>query len=151
MTTQEKVLLKRHVRKRKYDPLVDEVDLTGVNPEDAHVRVSDGKESAVSVRDLAPCGIRSDNNIEQVNAYDEGIMANSKPDQSQSHEISADIAKISADKDSVRNLNDLNDLQAVPSSNDESTCSPPLRRSQCNRRPPDLIAWKCSTSLWKLC
>ena len=82
LTTQEKVLLKRHVRKSKYDPLVDEVDLIDVNPEYAHVRFSNGKESTVSVRDLAPCGIISDNNIEQVNDYDEGIMTNSKPDQS---------------------------------------------------------------------
>ena len=96
LTTQEKVLLKRHVRKSEYGPLVDEVDLIDVNPEYAHVRFSDGKESTVSVRDLAPCGIISNNNIEQVNA---DIMTNSRPDQSQSHEISADIPEISIDKD----------------------------------------------------
>ena len=93
ITTQEKVLLKRHVRKSTYDPFVDEIDLIDVNPEYVHVRFSDGKESTVSVRDLAPCGIISDNNIEQVNAYDEGIMTNSRPDQSQSHEISGEFNK----------------------------------------------------------
>ena len=98
LTTQEKVLLKRHVRKSKYNPLVDEVDLIDVDPEYAHVWFSDDKESTVSVRDLASCGIRSDNNMEQVNAYDEGIMTNSKPDQIQSHEISVDVPEISTDK-----------------------------------------------------
>ena len=139
LTTQEKVLLKRHVRKSKYDPLVDEVDLIDVNPEYAHVRLSDGKESTVSVRDLAPCGIISDNNTEQVNAYDEGIKTNSRPDQSQSHEISADMLEISIDKDSVRDLNDQNDSHAVPSSKDESTCIPTFKTSQRNRRPPDRL------------
>ena len=119
--------------------MVDEVDLIDVNPEYAHVRFSDGKESTVSVRDLTPCGIISDNNIEQVNAYNEGIMTNSRPDQSQSHEISAYVPEISIDKDSVRDLNDHNDSHAVPSSKDESTCNPPLRRSQRNRRPPDRL------------
>ena len=117
--------------------MVDEVDLIDVSPEYAHVRFSDGKESTVSVRDLAPCGIISDNNTDKVNAYDEGIMTNSRPDQSQSHEIFADILEISIHKDSVRDLNDQNDSHAVPSSKDESTCIPPLRRSQRNRRPPN--------------
>ena len=137
MTTQ--VLLKRLVRKSKYDPLVDEVDLTDVNTEYAHVRFSDGKESTVSSRHLTPCGIISDDSMEQVTAYDEGIMTNSRPDQSQSHEISADIPEISIDKDSVRDLNDQNDSYAVPSSKNESTCIPPLRRSKHNRRPPDRL------------
>ena len=126
MTTQEKVLLKRHVRKSKYDPLVDEFDLIDVNPEYAHVRFSDGKESTVSVRDLAPCGIISDNNIEQVNAYDESIMTRPKSITF----FFPDIQDISIDKDSVRDLNDQNDSHAVPSSKDESTCTR-------NRRPPD--------------
>ena len=113
--------------------MVDEVDLIDVNPEYAQVWFSGGKESTVSVRDLAPCEIRSDNNMEQVNAYDESIMTNSKPDQSQSHEISAGVSEISTDKDSVRNLNDQNDSHAFPSSKEESTCTYPLRRSQRNR------------------
>ena len=119
--------------------MVDEVDLIDVNPEYADVQFSDGKESTASVRDLAPCGIISENNIEQVNAYDEGIMTNSRPDQSQSHEISADIPEISIDKGSVRGLNDQNDSHVVPSSKDESTCIPSLRRSQRNRRLPDRL------------
>ena len=49
------VLLRRFVRTSKNDPLVDEVELTDVNPTYARVRYTDGRESSVSLRDLAPC------------------------------------------------------------------------------------------------
>ena len=51
-----KVLLRRFVRRSKYDPLVDEVELIEANPSYAYIRYPDGRESSVSVRDLAPCG-----------------------------------------------------------------------------------------------
>ncbi len=46
------VLLRRFVRTSKNDPLVDEVELTDVNPTYARVRYTDGRESSVSLRDL---------------------------------------------------------------------------------------------------
>jgi hypothetical protein len=49
------VLLRWFVRTSKNDPLVDEVELTDVNPTHARVRYADGRESSVSLRDLAPC------------------------------------------------------------------------------------------------
>lgn len=49
------VMLRRFVRGSKLDPLVDRVELTDVNPTYAHVRFPDGRESTVSLRDLAPC------------------------------------------------------------------------------------------------
>ena len=49
------VLLRRFVRTSKHDPLVDEVELTDVNPTYARVRYPDGRESSVALRDLAPC------------------------------------------------------------------------------------------------
>ena len=51
----EVVLMKRHVR-QKYDPLVDEVELLEANPQYAHVRLPDGRETTVSIRHLAPRG-----------------------------------------------------------------------------------------------
>ena len=48
------VLLKRHVRHSKTEPLVDEVELLQANPNYAHVRYSDGRETTVSTRHLAP-------------------------------------------------------------------------------------------------
>ena len=47
--------MKRHVR-QKYDPLVDEVELLEANPQYAHVRLPDGRETTVSIRHLAPRG-----------------------------------------------------------------------------------------------
>ena len=48
------VLLKRHVRSTKADPLVDEVELLQANPHYAFVRYPDGRETTVSTKHLAP-------------------------------------------------------------------------------------------------
>ena len=56
LTTPGPVLLRRHVRHSKYEPLVDEVQLLEANPQYAHVQFRDGRESTVSLRDLAPIG-----------------------------------------------------------------------------------------------
>ena len=49
-------LLKRHVRTSKYDPLVDEVELIQASPTHARVRLQNGREVTVSLRDVAPFG-----------------------------------------------------------------------------------------------
>lgn len=56
LSTPGKVLLRRHVRSCKYDPLVEEVELIDANPEYAHVRFPSGRETTVSLRHLAPRG-----------------------------------------------------------------------------------------------
>lgn len=48
------VLLRRYVRRGKNDPLVDQVELKEANPTYAHIKYRDGRESTVSLRDLAP-------------------------------------------------------------------------------------------------
>ena len=50
------VLLKRHVRQSKTEPFVDQVELLQANPQYAHIRYPDGRESTVSIRHLAPMG-----------------------------------------------------------------------------------------------
>jgi hypothetical protein len=50
------VFLKRHVRNSKYEPLVDEVQLIEANPDYAHVRFPNGRQTTVSIRHLAPVG-----------------------------------------------------------------------------------------------
>lgn len=50
------ILLKRHVRHSKVEPLVDQVELLQANPQYAHVRYPDGRETTVSLRHLAPTG-----------------------------------------------------------------------------------------------
>ena len=48
--------MRRNVRRSKYDPLVDEVELIDCNPMYAHVRLQDGRETTVSLHQLAPVG-----------------------------------------------------------------------------------------------
>ncbi|XP_046962258.1 uncharacterized protein LOC124531777 [Vanessa cardui] len=48
------VLMKRNVRATKYDPIVEEVELLQPNPQYSHVRLSDGRETTISNRQLAP-------------------------------------------------------------------------------------------------
>lgn len=55
LLTRGPVLLRRFVRHNKNDPLVDEVELLVANPTYARVRYPGGRESTVSLRDLAPC------------------------------------------------------------------------------------------------
>ena len=52
--TPSKVLLRRFVRPDKHSPLVEEVELTAVNPTYAHIRYPDGRESTVALKHLAP-------------------------------------------------------------------------------------------------
>ena len=47
--------LRRFVQTSKIDPLVDEVEIINVNPNNANVRHFNGQEATVSVNDLSPC------------------------------------------------------------------------------------------------
>ena len=54
LTDNQKVLMKRHARRSKFEPYCDEVDLVSVNPTHAQVKLPCGREMTVSLRDLAP-------------------------------------------------------------------------------------------------
>ena len=56
LTVPGPVLLKRHVRNSKYEPLVDEVELIEANPKYAHVKFPHGRVDTVSTKHLAPQG-----------------------------------------------------------------------------------------------
>jgi len=51
------IYVKRHIR-NKDEPLVDEAELLEINPSYAHVRLKDGQETTVSIRDLSPRSVR---------------------------------------------------------------------------------------------
>ena len=53
LSTPGTVLLTQHNRQSKYEPLVEEVELLDANPEYAHVKFARGRESTVSLQDLA--------------------------------------------------------------------------------------------------
>ena len=48
------ILLKRHMRNNKYEPLVDKDQLIDANPQYAYIRYPDGRETIASLRHLAP-------------------------------------------------------------------------------------------------
>ena len=54
LATPGPVLLTRYVRKSKFDPMVDKVELTKANPNYAHIRFPDGRENTVALKHLAP-------------------------------------------------------------------------------------------------
>ena len=61
------ILVKRHVR-NKGDPLVDDAELLEVNPAYGKVRLENGREINVSLRDLAPTpkGLHNDSDEIQI-------------------------------------------------------------------------------------
>ncbi|GFU60018.1 putative retrovirus-related pol polyprotein from transposon opus [Trichonephila clavipes] len=68
------VLIKNQMPANKYEPIVQEVELIEANPDYAHVKLGDGRETTVSIRHLAPRGetTRSEDNKgaeENVQAY----------------------------------------------------------------------------------
>ena len=50
------VLLKRNVKGSKYESRVDEVELLEANPQYAYIRYPDGRETTVSIKQIAPPG-----------------------------------------------------------------------------------------------
>ncbi|GFV73282.1 putative retrovirus-related pol polyprotein from transposon opus [Trichonephila clavipes] len=56
LTKPGSVLMKNQMRANKYEPIVQEVELIEANPDYAHVKRGDGRETTVSIRDLAPRG-----------------------------------------------------------------------------------------------
>ena len=63
------IYVKNHNRNDKSDLLVEEAELLEANPQYAYVRLEDGREIPVSVRDLAPKAITS-REENHVNNYD---------------------------------------------------------------------------------
>ena len=56
LTTPGKVFLRNFVRQNKYEPKVQEVELLDANPNYARILYPSGRESTVSLKDLAPSG-----------------------------------------------------------------------------------------------
>ena len=57
LTTPGPVMLRNFVKNSKHDPLVQKVHLIEANPAYARVQFDGGRESNVSLRDLAPCPV----------------------------------------------------------------------------------------------
>ena len=110
------VLLKRHVRSSKDDPLVDEVKLLQANQQYAHIRYTDGRETTVSIRHLAP--LPEDTHIHDV------LPA---PDVQDGDELLHE---------------DIRDVQAPEAPVVSDAGDEPLRSSVRHRQPPDRLNFK---------
>ena len=128
---QSKVLLKRHVRSSKYEPLVDEVELIEANHQYAHIRYPDGRESTVSTQHLAPIGVAGDSS-------DSDTMAQHITGELSAQQIRPDTSENEAETKS----------EAVTPPDNQNTIhsdcdtTPLLRRSQRQRRPPKLFGFE---------
>ena len=64
--------------RNKNEPLVDEIELMEANPNFGHIRFSDGRESTVSVTDLAPCPSKT-TTFSEFNTYQDEITDDEQP------------------------------------------------------------------------
>ena len=138
LMTARSVLLKRHMR-TKSDPLVEEVQLLQANPQYAHVRYADGRETTVSIRHLAPTGDTSQ--------Y-EDILPGSDTTQMDSTSLPLEETTSSGSVNSGTDDHGDETTDDHPGGASEETTSPvtealPLRRSQRQRNPPDRFDRHC--------
>ena len=119
------VYLKRHVRKSKYEPLVDEVELLESNPSFAHIRYPNRRESTVSVCHLAPLG-QSVHSEPELNNPPSEPSVDMPPD-----ETTIDCIPSVVDGTLPENIDDIPNLVILQ--------SPQVRRSQRLRKATDRL------------
>ena len=135
-----KVLLKRHVRSSKYDPLVDEVELLEANHQYAHIRYPDGRESTVSTQHLAPAGESSCDQSESAPYHTTTTDPEGLHTQSEDYPAGAEMERdlkvhTHSPVGTTEHLN--GSSEASNASENMDTPVPELRRSQRQRRAPD--------------
>ena len=120
LATPRPVLIKRHVRSSKLDPLTDEVHLIEANPQYAYVRYPDGKEDTVALKHLAPRPTSNDEILETNRVVEVENPANDAAPANESFTTE--------------------DVDAEPIQNEslnDPSCETKLRRSQRVRKPPE--------------
>jgi len=132
LATPGPVLLKRHVRSSKFEPLVDEVELIEANPNYAYVRFPDGREDTVALKHLAP-GNADPISPEEVQSETQ-IGENSGENL---NEAESEITDPSETENVVFRKSSPDLSSNTPNGATKALNSPPLRRSQRSRRPPD--------------
>ena len=109
------VLRNRNVRRRKNEPLVDEVELVEANPHYAHVKFPDGRETTVSTKQLAPTSNTTDFQTPRIEMSTSEVLTNLEEKQVTPHEDSP-------------NDNDTSAVEEIS-----------LRRSTRTRHPPERL------------
>ena len=123
-----KVDLKRHVKRSKYEPDVDLVDLLEANSHYAHVRLPSGLETTVSTRHLAPTG----GHIEIPAINDENSLTIDNTDESIKLGVSVESEQCNRQTNSSEDASSTNDTVC-----DTSMISP--RRSMRIKHKPDKL------------
>ena len=117
-----KVLLKRFVKNSKYEPDVTEVELLEANPQYAHIKCPNGRESTISLRHLAPT--EGNDNSENNNIFEKQI------------EIPiVEHLPVSYERINIEN-NEPIDKETFENINTSVEQNIPLRRSTRIRKPP---------------
>jgi transposase InsO family protein len=143
LTTPGPVLLKRQVRKSKFDPLVDEVELIDANSQYAHVRFPDGREDTVASKYLAPQVERRTEIQHELSHHQLHATTDINEDVLNSIPAAADVEQ------TVNTLPEVNKASSEEPLSDPQILqrpSPsqqiqPLRRSQRERKPPDRLVY----------
>lgn len=129
LTNSGKVLLKKQNRSNKYEPAVEEVELIHSNPDYSYVRYSDGRETTVSNRYLAPLG--SDDISPQLNRNEDQSTSPETDDR----EVTPSTSTSEAEEPATEHSEDVvQDIQPPPSPPTET-----LRRSSRVRRTPQFL------------
>ena len=121
LTNPGPVLLRRFNRTSKYDPLVQKVELIEANPQYAFIKYPDGRESTVSLRDLAPSS-----NVEVENDSTQGSV---ETDLSSDNSELKDQSFSNINSEHIETSNDV--APGIPSITDPV----PLRRSDRLHKP----------------
>ena len=138
LATTGTVLLKRQVRSSKTDPLVDEVELLEANPNYAHVRYLDGRETTVSIKHLAPKGQSMMSQTTPEVSVEEEHLAPDRASMSQpTPEVSVEEEHLAPDRArmSQPSSQPVEEHPTTPTPVEQ----PPLRRCERIRRPPDRL------------
>ena len=105
-TTPCPVLLQRHVRNSKFEPLADEIELIEANPSYAHICLPDGTKDTVSLKHLAPQGNTNpqcQNEIETQDSYKEKALSSEKiPNEQDFPQFSTEIGEDKSDRNQVQ-------------------------------------------------
>ena len=120
----DSVYVKQNVRNSKFDPLVDEAEVLQVNPNYAHIRYPDGRETTVSTRSLAP----------------QGETKRAQLLESKQQDDETESPTCVSDKSNQEHLTKVAEPEPI---NSKEQSPLPLRRSVRERRPVDRLGfWK---------
>jgi len=131
--------VKRHVR-NKDEPLVDEAELLEINPSYAHVRLKDGRETTVSIRDLSPRSVRDASPASvpiPLPRYDDRPPDDSCTSNEEDKEDTVSTDNSSGDYETQSPVRHDGHHSIVETSENTDPTTAPLRRSTRVRKPVD--------------